>query len=92
MSQYDDVEFTQVMCVLHDAAKHGWDHHYAVNRTEIRLKIQRHMIRASRFVIYHTNENAPVCDLASRVAEAVITELTCDHRISSDAKSNTAIR
>ncbi|GFY05320.1 hypothetical protein TNCV_2207661 [Trichonephila clavipes] len=47
----------------------------AVNVTWIHPKKRRLTIRASRFVVDHTFENAPVCDAASRVAEAMVSEL-----------------
>ncbi|GFU30635.1 hypothetical protein TNCV_3438031 [Trichonephila clavipes] len=59
MGQYDDDESTLLMCVHHDAAKHGCDYLGAVNRTWIHLK--NHLaIRGSKFVVDHTIEDAPV--------------------------------
>ena len=58
--QYDDVECTLATCFIHDASKHEWLHHDAVNRIEIRLKIRGHAIRASSFVIEHTIEGGVV--------------------------------
>ncbi|GFX82753.1 hypothetical protein TNCV_1194281 [Trichonephila clavipes] len=59
MGQYDEDECTLPMCVHHIAAKHGCDHLDAVNRTCIHLK-KCLAIRASRFVIHHTIEDASV--------------------------------
>ncbi|GFX22717.1 hypothetical protein TNCV_2994501 [Trichonephila clavipes] len=72
MYQYYDIEYTPEMCVLHDDVKCGRGHHYAVNRIWIRLKRRRHAITVSPFVVYHTIEGTPVCD----VAEVMVPELT----------------
>ena len=45
------------MCILHDAAKLGWDHHDAVSRIDIRLKTLRHASHA-RFLIEHYWRNS----------------------------------
>ena len=65
MSQHDDDECTLATCVCQSAAKHGYDHHDAANRIEICLKIIRHDIPVSRFIV----EGVPVCDVSSRMAE-----------------------
>ncbi|GFU74332.1 hypothetical protein TNCV_2445071 [Trichonephila clavipes] len=75
MGQYDEDKCTLSMCVHQDAAKHGWDHLYAANRTWIHPKKWRLAIRPPRFVVDYTIEDTPVCDAASRVAAAMIYEL-----------------
>ncbi|GFX27044.1 hypothetical protein TNCV_439501 [Trichonephila clavipes] len=66
MGQYDDDECTLPMCIHHDTAKHGCDHLEAIHRTWIHLKESHLTIRALRFVVDHTIEEASVCDAASR--------------------------
>ncbi|GFV56261.1 hypothetical protein TNCV_106171 [Trichonephila clavipes] len=63
------------MCVHHDAVKHGCYYIDAVNRTWIHLKKGRLTIRAPRFVVDHTIDDASECDAASRVAAALVSEL-----------------
>ncbi|GFU30649.1 hypothetical protein TNCV_3031601 [Trichonephila clavipes] len=75
MGQYDDDESTLLMCVHHDAAKHGCDYLGAVNRTCIHLKKSRLAIRGSKFVVDHTIEDAPVRHAAPRVAAALVSKL-----------------
>ncbi|GFU37407.1 protein alan shepard [Trichonephila clavipes] len=58
--------------VHHFAAKRGCDHLDAVNRTWIH---QKKWSRHSCAQIDYTIENAPVCDAASRVARAMVSEL-----------------
>ncbi|GFX36305.1 hypothetical protein TNCV_4932181 [Trichonephila clavipes] len=72
MGQYDDDECTLPMCFHHNAAKHGYDHFDAVNRTWIHLKEERLVICAPKFIIDHTIEDAPVCDAVSKVAAAMV--------------------
>ena len=76
MCQYDDVECTLAVCVLHDAAKHECGHHDPVYRTWIRRKRRREAIPASRFVVHDTIGGAPVCDTASRVVDTIVAVLT----------------
>lgn len=64
------------MCILYDAGKHGCDHHYAVNRSWIHLKIRCHDIHTSRLFVNATNEGTPDYDVASRVDEIIVTDLT----------------
>lgn len=52
------------------------DNHYAVNRHGIRIKTRRHVIHASRFAVDHTIDGTSVCDVSSKVAGAMFTELT----------------
>ncbi|GFX56617.1 hypothetical protein TNCV_3954441 [Trichonephila clavipes] len=61
---------TMPKCFHHVTAKHGCDHLNAVNRTWIHLKKCGLAIRAPRFVVDHTIEDASVCGEASRVALA----------------------
>ncbi|GFW24167.1 hypothetical protein TNCV_1847261 [Trichonephila clavipes] len=75
MGQYDDGEYMLPMYAHLDTTKQGCDHLDTVNRTWIHLKKQRLAIRAPRFVVDHTIEYAPICDAASRVAEAMVSEL-----------------
>ncbi|GFW28463.1 hypothetical protein TNCV_4641281 [Trichonephila clavipes] len=75
MGQYDDDECKLPMCFRYDAIKHGCDHLDAVNRTWIHLKKEHLTIRAPRFIVDHTIEDAPVCDPASRVAATMVSEL-----------------
>ncbi|GFX89290.1 hypothetical protein TNCV_1339891 [Trichonephila clavipes] len=63
------------MCVHRDTAKNGCDHLDAVGKTWIDLEKCHLTIRAPRFVVDHTIEDAPVCDATSRVAAAMISEL-----------------
>ncbi|GFV80863.1 hypothetical protein TNCV_3517301 [Trichonephila clavipes] len=75
VGQYDDDECSLLMYVHHDATKHGYDNLDAVKRTWIHLKQCRLAIRASRFTIAHTIENASAGDVASRVAAVMVSEL-----------------
>ncbi|GFV91356.1 hypothetical protein TNCV_898731 [Trichonephila clavipes] len=63
------------MCVHHDASKYGCNHLGAVNRTWIHLKKSSLAIHFPKFVVDHTIEDAPVCDAASSVAAAMVSEL-----------------
>ncbi|GFV84750.1 uncharacterized protein TNCV_4297321 [Trichonephila clavipes] len=63
------------MCVHNYTIKHGCDILIAFNRVCINLKKRRLAICALRFVVYHTFEDAPVCDAASRIVEAIVSEL-----------------
>ena len=58
--EYDDSECILSTCVLHNAVKHECYHHEGVNRIEIRLKTQK----------------ALLIDVASKVADATVAELT----------------
>ena len=71
MGQYAYVKCMLPTCVPYDVAKHGCDHHDIVNRIEICQKTRSHAIPPLRFV----DEGALVCDVAIRVAEAMIAEL-----------------
>ncbi|GFV46704.1 hypothetical protein TNCV_3847141 [Trichonephila clavipes] len=67
------------MCVHHDAAKHECDHLHAVKKTWIHTHAHLKIclaIRAPRFVVDHTIEDAPVCDAASWVTTAIVSELS----------------
>ena len=55
---------------------HARDDHDAVNGIEIRQKTWCHAIVAFRFVTEHTIEGYLVCDVALRVAEAIVAVLT----------------
>ncbi|GFV81237.1 integrase catalytic domain-containing protein [Trichonephila clavipes] len=63
------------MCVHYDAAKHKCNHFDTVSRTWNHVKIRRLAIRTPRFIVDYTIEDAPVCDAASRVATAMVSEL-----------------
>ena len=76
MGQYDDVERMLENARFQDVVKHGYDHHNTVNRIDIYLKTRNYVIPMFRLVVKHTIEDAPVCDVASRVAEAMVDELT----------------
>ena len=56
MSQYDDVECTLTMCILHNATKQKYDYLDAVNRIKIHLKTRHHAILASKFTVEYTIE------------------------------------
>ncbi|GFV72198.1 hypothetical protein TNCV_995701 [Trichonephila clavipes] len=75
MGQYNDDECTLLMRVYHDTTKHGCDHLNAANRTCIHLKKRRLAICMPRFVVDHNIENFLVCDAASWVAAAMVSEL-----------------
>ncbi|GFS66100.1 hypothetical protein TNCV_2510871 [Trichonephila clavipes] len=62
---------------MHAANAHSprCSHLDAVSRTWIHLKKWRLVICAPRFVIDHTIEYAPVCNVASKVAAAMVSEL-----------------
>ena len=45
-------------------------------RNKIRLKIQRHVISASRIIVEHTTEGVSVSDVASMAAEAMVANIT----------------
>ena len=66
MDPFDDVECLLSSCVLHNAHKHGVDHHDAVNIAEVRLKTGRHEILASRFIVEDNIEGTLVCHEALR--------------------------
>ena len=61
--------------------KHGCDCHDAVNRIENYLKVPHHDILSSRFQIKHSIEGASVCDVASKIAEAMTTKLTMHNAV-----------
>ena len=71
MGQYD-VESSLATCVLHDAAKHGDEHHDAVKRIGILLKTQGHAIISSKCVVEHSIEG---CDASSRIDKAMVANL-----------------
>ena len=73
--QYDNAECTLEVCILYNVVKHECDNHDAVNRSEIHLKSYCRTIPVSRFVIEHTIECTPVCNVVLRVAKAMVTEL-----------------
>ncbi|GFV95273.1 hypothetical protein TNCV_4586481 [Trichonephila clavipes] len=60
---------------LHDAAKHGCDHLDAVSRTVNNVNKMASRHSCTSFDVDHTIEDAPVCDAASRVAAAMVSEL-----------------
>ncbi|GFU05614.1 hypothetical protein TNCV_3292071 [Trichonephila clavipes] len=59
----------------HRCTKQGCDHLDVVNEVWIHAKKGRLAIRAPRFVIDHTIEDAPVIDASSRVTTAMVSEL-----------------
>ncbi|GFY35925.1 HTH_Tnp_Tc3_2 domain-containing protein [Trichonephila clavipes] len=75
MGKYVNEKCTLPMWIHQDAAKHGYGHLDAVNRTWIHLKILRFSIQMSRFVVDCTIEETSVCDTASRVAVTMVFEL-----------------
>ena len=74
--QYDDVEYAPAICALNDAIKHVGDHHDVVNRIEIRLKTRCHVIPLIKFVVESTINGAFVCNVASKVIEAIVAQMT----------------
>ncbi|GFX60713.1 hypothetical protein TNCV_4976891 [Trichonephila clavipes] len=74
MDQYDDDECMLTKCVHQYAAKHGYDHFDIVDRTWIHLKNDVSPL-VPQVHVDHTIEDAPVCDEASRVAVAMVSEL-----------------
>ncbi|GFY29515.1 hypothetical protein TNCV_2626851 [Trichonephila clavipes] len=54
---------------------HGCNHLDAVNRTWVNLKKKRSHHSCARLVVDHTIEEVPVCDAASRVAAAMVSNL-----------------
>ena len=78
MENYNNTECTVASCILHDMAKHGYNHYYAVNWIKLRLKVECYaIIPASRFAIKDTTEGAPACDVASgAIKTKTVIELT----------------
>ncbi|GFW52746.1 hypothetical protein TNCV_2393261 [Trichonephila clavipes] len=74
MGQYDDDKCTLPMCIRHNCSKHGCEHLDALNRIWIYLKKLCLAIREARFVVDQSIEDAPVCDVASWVAAAMVSE------------------
>ena len=58
--------------------KHGYYHHDAINRIKIRLKTRHTAIPTLKLVVEKAFEGAPMCDVASRIAEDMIAKLI-DH-------------
>ena len=54
---------------------YGMQHHDAVNRIETRLKTRCHDIPASRLIIEHTVQSDSACEVASKIAEAIVVKL-----------------
>ena len=73
---------TLAICLLHDTTKHGCNHHDAVNRNEIRLKTRCLAFLTSRFVAEHSTEDTPVFDAESKVAKAMVAQLTVQAAVS----------
>ena len=73
MGPYDDIERMWATCILCDVPKHGCDHHDAANRIEICMK-------ARLFLLLGSSLNTPLkvlnSDIMSKMAEAMVTELT----------------
>ena len=59
---------------FYDAAKLGCDHDEAINRVAIRLKPRCHAIPAFRFIVEYLIQDAPVYDVVSKVAEAMVAQ------------------
>ena len=49
--------------------------HEVVNRIKVNLKTRRHVIPISRFIVECIIDDAPICDIGSRVAEAMVSKL-----------------
>ena len=67
---------TLVTYVLRSTAKYEYDHHDSLNKFKIRLHARHLAIPASRFVFEHIIDCPHVCDVANRVAKAIVVELT----------------
>ena len=63
-------------CLLRDAAKHECDHHDAVNSSEKRLKHDVTPFLRSSSSLITPLKAFFVCDVASKVTEAMIAKLT----------------
>ena len=59
--QYDDVECSMAMCVLHHDINHD-----AVNRMKIRMKIQSHAFFTHRSAVENNIEGSHLCKLKSK--------------------------
>ena len=70
-----------VTYVLNDATKNKCNHHDVINKMEIYLQTRHHAIRRSRLIVDHTIEGAYLCDVTSKVAEALIAELAVVEQI-----------
>ncbi|GFV35031.1 hypothetical protein TNCV_317051 [Trichonephila clavipes] len=53
--------------ICHNVIKRWYDNHDSLNITWNRLKRRHHVIASSRFTVDYTIEDAPVCNVASRV-------------------------
>ena len=51
--------------IFHNAAKHGYDHHGAVNKIKIRQKMQCQANPASKLVFKHITEDTAACSLSN---------------------------
>ena len=76
--KYDYVECTLAIFVLHDGAKHRCNHHDGLNRIKIRLKIRRHAIPTTKFVVDHAVESTPACNVTLRIFKGMEAEMR-DH-------------
>ena len=65
----------QHMCIFRNAAIYGFDHHATVIGIEVRLKTRLQTIQASMFVTEHIIKRSLFCDVASRLAEAIVLEM-----------------
>lgn len=72
MGQYDGVECTLAMCVIHDAFKHVSVHLYAVKKWDSSQNTTAD-IRVSWFIVGYTIKDALLCHVATRAAEDVVT-------------------
>ena len=71
MGLYDDEEK-----ILLDDIKHGYDHHDPVDKITIYEKTQIYGILACMSIVEKIIEDSPVCYVAQKVAEAMVTEMT----------------
>ena len=75
MDQYKNIDGTGNVYSTR-CHKHVCDHHDAVKRIKISLKLRRHAFPPIRFAVEHKIEDALFCEVASRVAEDMVAELT----------------
>ena len=72
MGLHDNIKCTLPVCYFPDTAKHRRNH----RDTPDSSKTQRNAIIVFRIIVVCTIERAPICDVASKVAELMVAEPT----------------
>ena len=78
LREYDDIQCTLVVYILHEADKHGCNIHDTLAKITIHVKTWRHVIPISRFDIEHTSKGSPACQVASKISETTVVKLIVD--------------